>query len=42
MNIEYFRKIDSILNNEVNQSNITKIVNKSKFEMEDLVKSISR
>jgi hypothetical protein len=42
MNIEYFRKIDGILNNEINSSNITKIVTKSKFEMEDLVKSVSR
>lgn len=29
LNIEYFRKVDSILNGEINPSKITKIINKS-------------
>ncbi|KAM3138384.1 hypothetical protein pb186bvf_009470 [Paramecium bursaria] len=40
LNIEYFRKVDSILNGEINPSKITKIINKS-LSIDQVVQKLS-
>ena len=42
MNLEYFRKVDHILNGEMSNSRVFKIISKQKSQTEEIVKKLSK
>jgi hypothetical protein len=42
MNLDYFNKIDHLLNEEMSQSRVLKIINRQRGQTEDIVKKLSR
>ena len=42
MNMDYFKKVDHLLNDGMNQSRVVKIISKSRGQSEEIEKKISR